>query len=529
MKPTLRPSARGLVFLAIISLLTASSLYFGYSITTTHTAAKTHQVKEAAGKNEPYSTTYKTTTEVVLKQIPAQKDKTTAKTKVKEVARKNETNSTTYKTTTEVVLQQIPAQKDKTTFKTQVKEVARNNETNSTTYKTSTELTDGYDVLSSVNTSQPHTSQLSSQGKKTANETIILLINNVSQIHIKSANILSAANPPRLFECGYRLTKLSKALFSDLEPAGEYHRGAPSSSQDILLFGMGGACDGTQFRIRPDYVEENFQGKALFVNGEPHSNLFPLGNYPKSTEHLFQMGSISQGTQSTHPRALRVFYAAIILWEKFGPREHAWIFDHAHKRHYLNKRPIGFHLRNSVIYMAGNCVDHRQQAASQLSIIVPVHFARCKPTDGNESNVHIIPESDLVTPAAQQHWADNYKLYSNYKYCLCMENRYQPGYISEKLLLAFLGGCLPIYWGTEEVLEVFNPEAFIFYDIKNPQSALNRVRQLQANETAYRQVMLEAPILKNGNVTIEEFFSLSETIGNGTLRRKIRNMLGMAD
>jgi hypothetical protein len=377
MKPTLRPSARGLVFLAIISLLIASSLYSGYSVTTPHTAFKTHQVKEAAGKNEPYSTTYKTTTEAVLKQIPPQKGKTTPKTKVKEVARKNETNSTTYKTTTEVVLQQIPAQKDKTTSKTQVEEVARNNETNSTTYKTSTELTDGYDVLSSVNTSQPHTNQFSSQGNKTANETIIL-INNISQIQIKSANKLSAANPPRLFECGYRKANLSNALFSDLEPAGEYYRGAPSSSQDILLFGMGGPCNGTKFRIGPDYVEENFQGKALFVNGEPYPNLFPLGKHPKSTEHLFQMGSISQGTQSMHPHALRVFSAATHLCGTFGPREQAWIFDHAHKRHYLNERPIGFHLRNSVIYMAGNCVDYRQQAASQLSNIVPVHFARCK-------------------------------------------------------------------------------------------------------------------------------------------------------
>jgi hypothetical protein len=395
--------------------------------------------------------------------------------------------------------------------------------------------TGDYVVVSSVDTSQPHTNQLSSQGNKTASETIIL-ISNTSQTQINSANRRSAANP-RLFLCGWPLTKLSAALFSDLEPAGDYHRGAPSSSQDILLFGMHGACDGSnkKTKLKPDYVEENFQGKALFVNGEPYANLFPFDKYPcggrfgcpKSTEHLYQMGSVAQ---SIHPHALRVFYVAIVLWDRFGPRQHAWIFDHAHKRHYLNKRPIRFHLRNSVIYVARNCVDHRQQAASQLSNIVPVHFAHCKPTDGNESNVRRIPESNqFANRDAREQWWYNYKLYSKYKYCLCMENSNQPGYISEKLLMAFLGGCLPIYWGTEEVLEVFNPEAFIFYDVENPQSALNRVQQLQANETAYRQVMLEAPILKNGNATIEDFFSLSETIGSGILRRKIRNWLGMTD
>jgi signal peptidase I len=64
-----------------------------YSIPNNETAAKT-QVKEEARKNETNSSTYKTTTEVVLKQIPAQKEKVAAKTQANEVARKNETNST---------------------------------------------------------------------------------------------------------------------------------------------------------------------------------------------------------------------------------------------------------------------------------------------------------------------------------------------------------------------------------------------------------------------------------------------------
>jgi hypothetical protein len=104
MKPTVRLSARDLSFLAIISLLVVLSFYYGHSITasetyghsitTNETPAATHQVKEVARKNEPNSATYKTTTEVVLKQIPAQQEKAAATTQVKEVVRKNETNST---------------------------------------------------------------------------------------------------------------------------------------------------------------------------------------------------------------------------------------------------------------------------------------------------------------------------------------------------------------------------------------------------------------------------------------------------
>ena len=107
-----------------------------------------------------------------------------------------------------------------------------------------------------------------------------------------------------------------------------------------------------------------------------------------------------------------------------------------------------------------------------------------------------------------------------------MENTQAKGYITEKLIFGYLGGCLPIYYGTEEVFEIFNPKSFIFFDVNNPQSALNEIEYLQRNDTAYKERM-DAPILRNGTETVDEFFSLSDAVGNGTLKRKIRTMLGL--
>jgi hypothetical protein len=81
-------------------------------------------------------------------------------------------------------------------------------------------------------------------------------------------------------------------------------------------------------------------------------------------------------------------------------------------------------------------------------------------------------------------WSDNLNIYRNYKYCLSMENNDQEGYISEKLLMAFLGGCLPIYWGTREVFEIFHKDAFIFYNFSDPSETLNEIRYEQ-NETTF--------------------------------------------
>ena len=43
-----------------------------------------------------------------------------------------------------------------------------------------------------------------------------------------------------------------------------------------------------------------------------------------------------------------------------------------------------------------------------------------------------------------------------------MENKIVPGYITEKILNAYLGGAIPIYWGdSKSVNYFFNPDSFI--------------------------------------------------------------------
>jgi hypothetical protein len=99
-------------------------------------------------------------------------------------------------------------------------------------------------------------------------------------------------------------------------------------------------------------------------------------------------------------------------------------------------------------------------------------------------------------------------------------------YITEKILNAFLAGCLPIYFGTDEVFNVFNENAFVFYDISQPQLALDKIMYLEKHPAAYFD-MLRAPILKNASTTIDDFFSIYPTIGKGSLNNRIRQMMGI--
>jgi hypothetical protein len=56
-----------------------------------------------------------------------------------------------------------------------------------------------------------------------------------------------------------------------------------------------------------------------------------------------------------------------------------------------------------------------------------------------------------------------FDLLKDYKFSLCPENSIYDGYITEKLIDAYAGGCIPVYSGTGTVDKDFNDNAFLNY------------------------------------------------------------------
>jgi len=108
---------------------------------------------------------------------------------------------------------------------------------------------------------------------------------------------------------------------------------------------------------------------------------------------------------------------------------------------------------------------------------------------------------------------------------LAMEDANIPGYITGGIVDGFMAGTVPIYYGTTQIFDIFNPKAFIYYDVNNPQEALDRIKYLEDQPDAYQQ-MLNEPILADGERTIEKYFSFDDTIGNGVLKNRVRRKLG---
>jgi hypothetical protein len=65
-----------------------------------------------------------------------------------------------------------------------------------------------------------------------------------------------------------------------------------------------------------------------------------------------------------------------------------------------------------------------------------------------------------------------------YKYHLAIENHACPHHWTEKLADAFLGFCLPVYFGCTNLDDYFPPDSYVAIDIRKPDEALATIRRL---------------------------------------------------
>lgn len=68
----------------------------------------------------------------------------------------------------------------------------------------------------------------------------------------------------------------------------------------------------------------------------------------------------------------------------------------------------------------------------------------------NTDNYIISKETDITT------------IYRHFKFIFAFENNYIEGYITEKILLPFMAGSIPIYWGHKDIKKYFNDKAFFY-------------------------------------------------------------------
>lgn len=101
-------------------------------------------------------------------------------------------------------------------------------------------------------------------------------------------------------------------------------------------------------------------------------------------------------------------------------------------------------------YCASNPVPIREKMFKLLKHETAHGLGRCSSTPGKTIGEH-------------NSWRENWRHYIKYRFVIAMENKAQPGYVTEKLLNALLAGSIPIYFGDPIwVKSVFNSKRIIF-------------------------------------------------------------------
>ena len=279
----------------------------------------------------------------------------------------------------------------------------------------------------------------------------------------------SRVGTPKIFLCGYPLDYLS-FIYPD-RTVETYNGLKTSTANDIMLNGLfGPPCD-----------IETFKGNVIHINGESSTNV-PTNTYGPGGNMFYYIQAVFQRIPDAYDL--------------------------------ISNRPTNTK-EKFMYYVNSNCIKFRDEVFDKLSTIKHVDaLGACK---NNVKDFH-----------TRSQWANNWKTLSGYRFGLCMENKKAPGYITEKILMAFFAGVIPVYYGTEEVFDIFNRNSFIYYDIKNPEKSVAEIKYLEENPDKYEK-MLHEPILNDGSY--EKYFAqeavwalLTRATGTSTTRKVSENL-----
>jgi len=99
-------------------------------------------------------------------------------------------------------------------------------------------------------------------------------------------------------------------------------------------------------------------------------------------------------------------------------------------------------------------------------------------------------------------WTTVYHKYKDYKFVLAMENKDEKRYITEKIMNAYMGGAIPIYWGSDGMIDkIFNPKSFIdIKKFKTPEECAKYIYKLSKDKQELKRIQNE-PIFLNNKIS----------------------------
>ena len=105
--------------------------------------------------------------------------------------------------------------------------------------------------------------------------------------------------------------------------------------------------------------------------------------------------------------------------------------------------------------------------------------------------------------ATQPYWSPEYfNMLSNYKFMICCENTKMETYTTEKIVNPYLGRTIPIYWGSHNIKNIFNPDSILFLEDETEETInklIQKVIELDNDDEKYLE-FINRPIFIEDNI-----------------------------
>jgi len=109
---------------------------------------------------------------------------------------------------------------------------------------------------------------------------------------------------------------------------------------------------------------------------------------------------------------------------------------------------------------------------------------------------HISIYNNQILNKSCYHSKELLEVFNKYKFILCIENSYNPGYITEKIFNCFFSNAIPVYLGDPDVCNYINSDSFI--DLRS-ENWLEKLNDLSSNQEKYMNVINTPKISKQYN------------------------------
>jgi hypothetical protein len=103
----------------------------------------------------------------------------------------------------------------------------------------------------------------------------------------------------------------------------------------------------------------------------------------------------------------------------------------------------------------------------------------------------------------EPYWSPQYfNMLSNYKFMICCENTKMETYTTEKIVNPYLGRTIPIYWGSHNIKNIFNPDSMLFLEDETEESInklVEKIIELDNDDEKYLE-FINTPIFTEDNI-----------------------------